>query len=155
MKKILFILLLTAFSFTYCSTPRKATLVSVKQGISGLVTESIGNQMPMKSRPPAQPKGIVTTVYFYEPTQLNQTLSNEPNTGYYTLIKTRLVASIDTDSTGAFAISLPAGKYSVFVKKGLYYYANLFDAQNNIALFTVEVDQLTKINLTVNSAATY
>jgi hypothetical protein len=155
MKKILFILLLTGFSLTYCSTSRKATLVSVQQGIAGLVTESIGNQMPMKGRLPAQPKGIATTVYFYEPTQLNQTLSNEPNSGYYTLIKTRLVASTDTDSTGAFAISLPAGKYSVFVKKGLYYYANLFDAQNNIALFTVEADQLTKINLTVNSAATY
>ena len=155
MKKILFILLLIGCSLTFCSTPRKTTLASVKQGIAGLITESIGNQMPMKGAAPAQPRGIATTVYFYEPTQLKQTIRYEAISGYYTMIKSRLVASVDTDSTGAFAISLPAGKYSVFVKKGPYYYANLFDVENNIALFTVEADQLTKISLTVNSAATY
>ncbi len=127
-----------------------------KQGITGVVTEVSGNQMPMKNAPRsyAGSPGILTTVFVYQPTNISQ-VNRIETSPVYTAIHTKLVASIETDSTGKFAISLPPGSYSLFVKQGKGYYANLFDTNNNISLFTVKEGKLTEVKLTVNSKAFY
>jgi len=124
----------------------------ITQGINGTITASSGNQMPMKDAPPRVPRGTRATVLVYEPTNLSQ-VSRSGSSPVYTAINTRLVASVDTDSAGAFAVSLPVGSYSLFIKQGKQFYANLFDANNNIALFTVEERKLTKANLNISSKA--
>ena len=110
--------------------------------------------MPMKGAPPVVPKGIVTTVFIYEPTNISQ-VRRLGTAATYTAIATKLVASVDTDSTGKFTIALPVGSYSVFIKQGGQFYANLFDTNNNIALFTVEEGKLTMVNLAVSSNASF
>ena len=126
----------------------------ITQGITGQITEATGNQMPMKDAPLPVGKGILTTVLIYEPTNTSQ-VSRIGTSPVYTAISTKLVASVDTDSTGAFTVNLPAGSYSLFVKQGKQFYANLFDVNNNIALFTVEEGKLTRADLKISSGASY
>jgi hypothetical protein len=154
MKQILFVLFIIGMLLYACSSVKKANLSLVTQGITGSVTLISGNQMPMKGRVPDLPKGIKATILIYEPTQLSQ-VQRVGTSPLYTAITTKRVALVETDSSGNFTISLPAGKYSVFILQGAVFYANLFDTENNIALFTVEANKLTNIRLSVNSAASY
>ena len=110
--------------------------------------------MPNPDAPPALPRGIHTTVFIYEPTNITD-VTRVGTSPVYTAINTKLVASVETDSTGVFTIALPVGSYSLFVQQGKGFYANLFDTDNNIALFVVEDDKLTTVKLTVSSRATY
>jgi hypothetical protein len=154
MKHILFFLFTISAGFIACSSSKKANSSIINQGITGYITEVIGNQMPMKDAPLPVGKGILTTVLVYEPTNISQVrrLGTSP---VYTAISTKLVASVETDSTGGFTVALPAGSYSLFVKQGNQFYANLFDVNNNIALFTVEEGKLTKADLKISSRASY
>jgi hypothetical protein len=154
MKYILFFLFSMALTILACSSVKKVKSSVIKQGITGFVTEMTGNQMPMKGAPPAVPKAVMTTVFVYEPTNITE-VARIGTSPVYTAIDTKLVASVQTDSTGAFTIALPVGSYSLFVGQGKRFYANLFDTENNIALFTVEEDKLTRANLSVNSSANY
>ena len=154
MKHKVFILFLFSLTILACSSVKKANSSVILQGFTGQITELTGNQMPMKGAQPAIPKGIATTVFIYEPTNINQ-VRRLGTAASYTAINTKLVASVDTDSTGNFTIALPVGNYSVFVKQGSQFYANLFDTNNNIALFTVEEGKLTKVNLAVSSGASF
>ncbi len=153
MKHILLLLFTFSLIVIACSSAKRAK-TSIKQGISGFIREARGNQMPSPDRPRSEPPGIKTTVFIYEPTNITD-VTRVGVSPVYTAIHTKLVASVETDSTGAFAIALPVGSYSLFVQQGKQYYANLFDTNNNIALFTVEEDKLTKVSLTVSSSATY
>lgn len=154
MKHNLFFLFLILLTILACSSVKKTNSSVITQGFTGRVTEITGNQMPMKGGPPVVPKGIATTVLIYEPTHISQ-VSRLGTSATYTAISTKLVASADTDSTGNFTIALPVGAYSVFVKQGDRFYANLFDTNNNIALFFVEEGKLTQVNLTVSSGASF
>jgi hypothetical protein len=154
MKQILFFLLTGALLFTGCSSSKKLKSSMITQGIAGFVTEASGNQMPMQEGPRPISKGILSTVLIYEPTNTRQ-VTQVGTSPIYTKISTKQVASVQTDSTGAFKIDLPAGAYSVFVKYGDRFFANLFDQNNNIALFTVETGKLTEVRLVVNVRASY
>jgi hypothetical protein len=157
MKNILFFVLTFTVAGFACS-PVKNTETSmdtiVTQGITGRITEATGNQMPMQGAAPQVPKGILTKVLIYEPTHISQ-VSRTGTSPVYTEIRTKQVASVTTDSTGHFTVSLPVGSYSVFIQRGKEFYANLFDSANNIALFTVEENKLTTANLTVSISARY
>lgn len=154
MKHNLFFLFLILLTILACSSVKKTNSSVMPQGFTGRITEVAGNQMPMKGGPPVVPKGIATTVLIYEPTHISQ-VSRMGTSATYTAISTKLVASVDTDSTGNFTIALPVGDYSVFIKQGDRFYANLFDTNNNIALFSVEEGKLTQVNLTVSSEASF
>ena len=154
MKQILFFLFSLSVIILGCSSAKNVKSSMVKQGITGVITETRGNQMPNPDASPALPRGIHTTVFIYEPTNITD-VTRVGTSPIYTAINTKLVASVKTDSTGVFTIALPAGSYSLFVKQGKGFYANLFDTDNNIALFVVEDDKLTTVKLTVSSRATY
>ena len=154
MKQILFSLFAIILINIACSSAKKANSVPEIQGIQGKVTEVTGNQMPMIGEPKPVPKGIKTTVLVYQPTNTNQ-VTQVGSSPLYTTISTNWVASVETDSTGAFTVALPVGSYSLFIKQGDQFYANLFDSNNNIALFTVEAEKLTVVKLQINNRATY
>jgi hypothetical protein len=154
MKHILFFLFSFAIAAFACSSAKKAQSPTIKQGITGIITEASGNQMPMKGAPPSVPGGVLTNVLIYEPTNTSQ-VTRIGTSPLYTAIHTKLVASVMTDSTGAFTVALPIGSYSLFIERGKQFYSNLFDTENNIALFTVEKNKLTSANLTISSKASY
>ena len=138
-----------------CGSIAKPLQISaINQGISGLVTAATGNQMPMKGADPMPPKGLAAIIYVYEQTNLSQvTKSNK--TGIYTAIQTKRLATIQTDSIGAFRIALPVGKYSLFIKLRESYFANDFDQFNNICLIEVEAQKFTTARIVMNSTASY
>jgi hypothetical protein len=154
MKHILFFLFAGGLLITGCSSSKKAKLSMITQGITGTVTEATGNQMPMQDAPRRLSKGILTTVFIYEPTNAKQ-VTQIGTSPVYTKISTKQVASVQTDSTGAFKVYLPAGSYSLFVKQGNLFVANLFDQNNNISVFTVEEGKLTEARMVVNTKAVY
>ncbi len=154
MKHILFFLFTVSLILIACSSVKKTDSSVINQGITGRITEQTGNRMPMKDAVPETPKGVVSTVLIYEPTHISQ-VTREGTAPVYTAIRTKLVASVETDSTGNFTVALPVGNYSLFVKQGKNFYANLFDTNNNIALFTVAEGKLTNVNLTVSNKASF
>ncbi|MES2004692.1 MAG: carboxypeptidase regulatory-like domain-containing protein [Bacteroidota bacterium] len=154
MKHILFFLFSACLASVACSSSKKANSSVITQGITGKVTELTGNQMPMVGAPPRTGRPLMATVFFYEPTNTSQ-VTRIGASPVYTAIQTKLVASVETDSTGNYTVALPVGSYSVFVKQGKEYYANLFDTNNNIALFVVEEGKLTKFNISVNNKAIF
>lgn len=137
---------------TLNNTTRSKKAQPVQTGITGTVWLAQGNQMPdPRKEGPSQP-GLpyATQVYFYEPTTLEQT--NRPEYApLFISINTRLVATVDSDSTGQFKATLPPGRYSVFVRHKDRFFANQYDLRNNIQLVTVDPGKKSLCNILVNS----
>ncbi len=155
MRKILFSLFIAILTFSACSSPKKAQNGEIKQGISGNITEVKGNLMPKVGVQPPTPKPVSTTLFVYLPTNISQVTPLEPGSPLYTSINSKLVASVQSDSLGRYSVALPVGSYSVFVKQGAHFFANLFDTQNNIQLVQVDSGKITPMNILINSSATY
>lgn len=155
MRNILFALFSALLTFSACSSSKKAQTGEIEQGISGIITEIKGNQMPKVGIPPATPKPVSTTLYIYESTHISQVKPVETGSPLYTAINSKLVASVLSDSLGRYSVALQKGTYSVFVKKGNFFFANLFDTQNNIQLVTVDSGKITPLNILINSDASY
>ncbi|WP_439516499.1 carboxypeptidase-like regulatory domain-containing protein [Sediminibacterium sp.] len=154
MRHNLFVVIWAFLTIFGCKPSNKAQTGQITQGISGFITELKGNQMPMKGAPENKPRPVSVTLLVYEPTNLSQVQRVETS-ALYTSINTRKVASVLSDSTGAFSVALPPGTYSLFVRQGKFFFANSFDSQNNIQLVTVEANKVTPFNITINSGATY
>jgi hypothetical protein len=127
---------------------------NLKQGIRGTVKEETGNRMPGPGRELPPPQAVQTTVYVYEPTNLSQ-VDQAGTSPLYNAIRSRLVDSVMTDKEGNFEVSLKPGNYSVFVQTRGKYFANSFDAKNNIAPVTVEAGKVSEVNIVINDRATY
>ena len=155
MRQILFTLIPAILTFSACKSAKKTQTDGFGQGISGTITEIKGNQMPKVGIAPATPKPVSTTLFVYEPTHISQVKPVETGSPLYTMINRKLVASVLSDSLGRYSVALPTGTYSVFVKKGNYFFANSFDTQNNIQLVTVDSGKVTPLNILINSGATY
>jgi hypothetical protein len=137
-----------------CLFTKKLSITSASQGIKGYVFENQGNRMPMKGIEQKISKGFVCSIVVFEPTSINET--NPHNiSNVYEIINTKLVTSVDTDSSGYFSVDLPVGKYSLFIRLGNKYYANLFNQFNQIGIFEVLPNKYTEAKLTMNRAATY
>jgi hypothetical protein len=120
----------------------------------GEVTEITGNQMPMVGAPAPTPRPFKTTVYIYDSTH-NSKVQQIGTSPLFSMINTRLVQKLDTNESGQFSAALPAGTYSVFVLKGGAFFANQFDEKNNIGICRVEVGKQTRIQISVNTDASY
>jgi len=162
MRPILFFLFFILAIAQACKPTQKLKYVEnsdvlvqkVKQGINGIVQSVSGNQMPSTDQKKGGPRGFPTTVFFYEPTNINQ-ITRHDQQPLYNSVLTKLISTVETDSTGAFTASLPIGTYSVFVQVDKLFFANNFDIRNNISLITVEAGKLTEIKILVNHNAAY
>jgi hypothetical protein len=121
------------------------------QGIEGIVFSAGGNLMPAPNRKPSPPRdGIRATIYIYELTNISQ-VDRVGQAPYYKAIHTRLIQQADTDDKGHFKVLLPAGRYSIFTKKGDLFYASRRDEKNNIAPVAVLTGKITKVECSVES----
>jgi hypothetical protein len=137
-----------------CGSTKKSKTVTMTQGITGNVVEIVGNQMPMKGEEPPKPKGIKAEILVYEKTNINQVVK-DASTGFFTSITTQKIATVISDSTGNFSVALPVGTYSLFVKMGNRYYANLFNQFNDINTVTVDSAAITTTTIRINHKAVY
>jgi len=121
------------------------------QGIEGTVFSKGGNLMPAPNRKPSpQKNGVRATIYIYELTNISQ-VDRVGQAPYYQAIHTRLIQQADTDDKGHFKVLLPAGRYSIFTKKGDLFYASQRDEKNNIAPVEVLPGKMTKVDCSVES----
>jgi hypothetical protein len=153
--KAIFILIIVISSGFSCSTGKNISArTKMKQGMEGYVKEISGNQMPSPDVRPAQPRGIATAVYIYELTNISQTVRNG-SAGFYQTISTKLIRTIQSDSSGHFVAEVPPGSYSIFTRVRGLFYANNFDGQNNIMPVLVEKNKLTRVNFLVSADAVF
>jgi hypothetical protein len=162
MKRVLFYVFTLIFWGIACKTPKGNSVAepavtktaTITQGIVGEVTEITGNQMPMVGAPAPKPRPFKTTVYIYDSTHISK-VKQIGSSPLFSMVNTRLVQKLDTNEAGQFSAALPAGTYSVFVLKGGAFFANQFDEKNNIGLCRVEVGKQTRIQISVNTDASY
>lgn len=140
--------------FYACASSKPTKVANITQGITGVVVEVSGNQMPMIGEEPPKPKGIKAEVLVYEKTNINQTVK-DVTAGFYTSVTTKQIATIVADSLGKFSIQLPVGTYSLFVKFGNKFYANLFNQYNDINTVTVDSLKISETAIRVNYKAVY
>jgi hypothetical protein len=152
MRLILFLIAGIFFCHLSCKSAKTQQVATISQGITGIVEQISGNQMPRIGREPDKPRPFPTTVFFYTRTDLTQVLRVEQSP-FYTAVHTKLVATVETDSAGRFSAKLPVGNYSVFVQVEKKFFANSFDIRNNISLVFVDEDKLTDIKILVNHKA--
>jgi hypothetical protein len=124
------------------------------QGVEGSVYRVRGNQMPSPDRKPTSPTGFKTYVYIFELTNMNQ-VTRQGQTAFYSSIKSKFIKKLETGPDGHFSVKLPTGRYSFFTKKNQLFYANGFDAENNIAPVTVQPGKFTRIEIRIDYDANY
>jgi hypothetical protein len=126
----------------------------VTQGVAGQVTELTGNQMPSPDRTLPPPKGIKTTIYVYELTNLNQVEKGD-NLPFFKAIRTKFIQSVESDASGQYSLYLPPGQYSLFTKVDGLFYGNSFDGANNINAVKVEENKVARLNITISAKAVF
>ncbi len=134
--------------------PDNHKLVTIKQGIWGNVWLWEGNFMP---GPGGSNRGKVTAVRrevrIYKPTSPKDL---EPLSGTnFTKVKSKFVKKVKSGKNGFYQISLPPGRYSIFVKEESTLYANWFDGHGFVLPVTVVKDSVTKFQIDITSKATY
>lgn len=144
------LLLLTAYCFITGFKPSFAG----KQGIEGYLYRISGNQMPSPDVKRSAPQGIKGVIYIYEITNASQAVRQE-NTSFYSSLSTKLVRQVQTKNNGYFKVRLPAGRYSLFIKKDSVFYANRFDSDNNIAPVEVLPKKMTRVEVRQDYNAVY
>lgn len=154
MFKYFFCFAIIILTISACSSSKHIKNAMIKQGISGFIYEVKGNQMPMKGEELPKPKGFAAIISIYEITNTNQVVE-ELNSGFYTAINTKEVATVTADSTGKFSVALPVGSYSLFVKVASKFYANRFNQNNEINVYTVAENKVTEASISFNYAAFY
>lgn len=155
MPKIFLFIFCYALTITACSPLKnKRSPNMAQQSIEGFVYNIVGNHMPSPNFPVQSQIGVLTTIYIYEATNIKD-VSRKGNSAFYLTINKKIVTTIQSDSTGYFAVALPVGNYSLFTKIGNLFYANAFDIENNIALVKVEPGKITKTVIKIDAGATY
>ena len=125
-----------------------------RQGMEGYLYKVSGNQMPSPDIKPAPPAGIKGTLYIYELTNISQVVT-KTGSSFYSSIATRFIKKVETNNKGYFKVHLPAGKYSLFVKKDSLFYSNLFDSKNNIAPVEVLPGKFARVEFRMDYDAVY
>jgi hypothetical protein len=117
---------------------------AITQGVTGSVFEKLAQ--PMKVGKTTMDKTpLETLVVVFEPTTAKQLVAKE--SFYFEEPTTPQVTQVATSQTGCFAISLPAGQYSVFIKNGEKGWRTQIDAQGNCALISIQEGQLLLFDL--------
>jgi hypothetical protein len=125
-----------------------------KTGIEGFLFRISGNRMPSPDVKPIPPKGVKAVLYIYELTSMAQ-VTQLQGSAFYSSIRSKLVQTVTSDSTGYFFITLPPGEYSLFTKKDALFYANNFDGDNHIAPVKVLANKVTQVNVNIDYDAVY
>lgn len=126
----------------------------IQQGIAGRIVWREGNWMPAPDAPPRQDQGIVRKIHIYEATRTSDTEKDDSHT-FYTQVRVRRIAIVQSDHNGCFQIELPPGRYSLFSEESEGLFARLFDGEGYIHPVEVKAGQLATTLLIVDYKAAY
>lgn len=152
--KIICISVLSIFMVAGCVNQKISTN---GQGLIGEVRWVEGNLMPTMGDTTYAERAIGIPIerelfIFKAVTDENTISAGGP---FYKSIQSELVSKLRTSRKGEFKVSLPPGKYSVFVKEEDGFFANLFDGENYINPVTIHANIFTEIQILVNYKAFY
>lgn len=130
---------------------------SISQGIAGQVRWYEGNLMPTivedtANQQPYDGEAVQRTLQVYELTTRDQTTQRS---GFFHDLTTERVATVNTDATGHFQLSLPPGQYSVLVEEDQGLFANRFDGEGHLSPVTVRADDVTRVEIKIDYKAVY
>ena len=145
MYKLTAFMVLTCFACTVTG--------NISQGIDGRITCYEGDRMPGIAKPADPGRPVKREVFIYSLT--NQRDAVLHHGVFYDSLKTRLVKKTMSDQEGQFAIKLPPGHYSVFIKEEKGLYANRLDGSGNINPIDVTVDRVATMDIRIDYKAYY
>jgi len=158
LKNLSLLLILLNFSgLSYSQKNKNTTVVSlcrknIKEGIRGKIIMQMGNQMPSPGSPPKISNGVARTIGIFALTRLEDTEAGQ-KIGFYKKIKTKRIAQIKSRKDGCFAIKLPPGRYSLFVREKGEWYANSFGGEGEIFEIVIKSNEITETEFRINHSA--
>lgn len=126
----------------------------VGQGVKGLIFEVHGNQMPAPGKGAPMRKGVRRTFGIFEASNLGLAIKGKDDC-FFRSPGSKLVKTARSEKDGCFALSLPPGKYSFFVREKGQWYANSFGGEGEICQFEVFPDSVSKLDFRINHGAWY
>jgi hypothetical protein len=154
---ILFLFAITTFFLSSCSVIKDGK-PTISQGVFGRVLFLQGNQMPSPDKKNTGGKPAMRKILIYELTKLNETEGQSP---LFKEIKSRLVATVTSNTEGYFQCKLPIGKYSIFTEEKeadanvKLFFANLFEGNGEITPFEVIANKISRYDIKINYKAYY
>ncbi|MGI4021263.1 MAG: hypothetical protein ACRYFA_07135 [Janthinobacterium lividum] len=144
--------ILSVFLFLWMPYFNPKPTEKTKQGVCGTVLLKQGNQMPAPGRKLSPGQPVIREIAVYQLTNLSDVKNTD---GIFSAIKTALVAKTRSNAKGYFELTLPIGKYSVFVveKEGLY--ANYFNGKGSINPVEVLKDSLVNKDIYISNKAVF
>lgn len=130
----------------------------IDQGLAGEVRWLEGNLMPTISEEPQEDTGeqqgepVQRELHIYELTTMDEAKMEGT---FFSNIQTPLVKKVESNKDGYFQVSLPAGRYSVFVQEEQGLFASTFDGEGNINPVEVKEGEVTKMSIKINYKAAY
>ena len=132
---------------TSCKNPPAVTT-----GITGQVVWVSGNQMPGPGVTDVPGQPVERTVIITEAVKMNELEGNAP---LFSSVPKKIVKKLDTNNSGAFAVELAPGIYSIFIKEEEGYFANIFDNTNTVNPVVVSNGKVSDILIKVDYQASY
>jgi hypothetical protein len=128
---------------------------SSESNFSGHIYEQKFNNMPMSDKTKSKGIPIVSTLYIYEPTRLNQIVDGLVPGPIVSKINSILVDSVSSDNSGAFSMYLKPGKYSVFVKYENGYYVPFYSGKDWASIIETKPNEKTELDIQVKANSSY
>ena len=126
-----------------------ASKVTVTQGISGTLTLSEGNCMPIIDPVKCKEYPVKRIIAIYPYTTLQEVTRHDFI--YFTTDAAPLI-TVESDAEGFYQASLAPGIYSVFVQEKGKLYANGTDGQGGINPVQVDQNRVSSFNLRIDYA---
>lgn len=120
--------------------------------LTGYIYLLSGNQMPSPGKQPDKGRGVSREIYIYEPASIHQTQGASP---LFDQIKTRLITTTKSDSAGHYAVKLPAGRYSVFIKDNGRFFAAESDGGGILNPVEIIAKTVTRKDFKITTNAAY
>jgi len=148
-----FPLVIILIAFSQCKSMK-----SEDQGVKGTITWLEGNQMPtIKSDDQVTGLGVSTkgnpvkrTIKIYPITNLGDA---QLENGLFKSIKGEAIAEVLSNEDGQYSLSLPPGKYSVFIVEEEGLFANQFDEKGNIEPLYIKKGEWIQKDIVINYKA--
>lgn len=138
-------------SVLFCISCTRLPQNATKPNFTGVIYEQKWNNMPQIDNPNSKGAALSTTLYIFEPTNLNQ-IENNGNPGpYITQIHSKLLDSVQSDKNGTYSIHLTPGKYSVFVRYQNAYYVPFFSGKEGVAHIEIKPNENTHLDIVVKA----
>lgn len=119
---------------------------------SGHVYEQKYNAMPMVDKPDTKGSPLMTTLYIYEPTKINQIDEGVITGPMVSKITSQLVDSVASDNKGAFQKYVKPGKYTVMIKYKNGFFIPYFSGVDWVSLIEIKSNEINNIDFKVSAA---